>query len=236
MRGQTRTVGPSTLILGILQSTHGHTAHLQDNAPPLPRPSLIQEAAPSESRCPSNSLSGCPVRLRGFGCEPIARGPWSEAGGRGERGRSHFGGRETIGRKRRGTGLWPQVTPAPLGPWPCHPGPQGERFSVLLAAGLGDRWEALKMVWERGPLAVIEKRSPLFLWSHLSPFTEDITSLSHWGEWRFPLRGGQNLPPRHWRGWTGTGGGGEGTTTVSFSALEAVGPPGSSGGQDLSWH
>lgn len=38
------------------------------------------------------------------------------SGGGAERSRSHFGGRETIGRKRRGTGLWPQVTPAPPGP------------------------------------------------------------------------------------------------------------------------
>lgn len=94
--GQTRTVCPPTLILGILQSTHWHTAHqllqpqnrlatllTQDNAPPLPRPLPIQEAARSESRRPSNSLSGCPVRVRGFGCEPIASGPGREAGGRG---------------------------------------------------------------------------------------------------------------------------------------------------------
>lgn len=81
-------------------------------------------------------------------------------GGGAERGRSHFGGRETIGRKRRGTGLWPQVTPAPPGPWPCHPGAQGKRFSVLVAAGLRDPWEA--WVCEGGPMAVIEKRSPPF--------------------------------------------------------------------------
>lgn len=40
---------------------------------------------------------------------------------------------------------------------------------MLLAAGLRDPWEAFQMIWERGPLAVIVKRSPPFFVESFPP-------------------------------------------------------------------
>lgn len=41
---------------------------------------------------------------------------------------------------------------------------------MLLAAGLRDPWEAFQMIWERGPLAVIVKRSPPLFCGVISPY------------------------------------------------------------------
>lgn len=100
----------------------------QDNAPPpaftpLPSPPPIPEAPEAnpgalatESFRPPSPLA----QLRGRANREGRRERGS--GGGAERRRSHFGGRETIGRKRRGTGLWPQVTPAPPARGPAAPG------------------------------------------------------------------------------------------------------------------
>lgn len=69
---------------------------------------------------------------------------------------------------------------------------------MLLAAGLRDPWEAFQMIWERGPLAVIVKRSPPFFVESFPPiYGGGHCIFLSLGRVAFPTEGEQDLFPRH---------------------------------------
>lgn len=64
------------------------------------------------------------------------------------------------------------------------------------------------MIWERGPLAVIEKPSSPFFVESFLPYLRGALYLLVTGRVAFPTEWRQNFPPpRHWRGSPGLGGG-----------------------------
>lgn len=131
-------------------------------APPLPEAAAENPGtlATALLRLP-NPPAALPVRANS------ESRPERDAGGGVRRGRRHLNGRETIGRKHRRPGLWPQVTPAFRPIRLSRPGSfAGGFIAAVVERGLWSLGKGLLLLWWGGVMVV--GRFPGSLWGRVS--------------------------------------------------------------------